>query len=103
MYYNSNDSLNFNSSIWGADNSFFPRASEKSNKETEDLLADLSYLGNSSSEDITTNELRTENMEQQNTGASENQSHGMRKRWIMMSWPAYSLHEESPSGQKMIN
>ena len=77
MYYNGNDSLNFNSSIWGADNSFFPRASEKPNKETEDLLADLSYLGSSSSEDITTNQLRTENVEQQNTGASENQSHGM--------------------------
>ncbi len=74
MYYSDNNSLNFNSSIWGTDNSFFPRASEKTSKEAEDLTADISYLGKPSSEDINTNETRTENTENQGTGTSGNQS-----------------------------
>ncbi len=77
MYYSDNNSLNFNSSIWGADNSFFPRASEKTNKEAEDLLADLSYLGKESSEDIKSSEARSENTANQDTGASAGQSQEM--------------------------
>lgn len=77
MYYSDNNSLNFNSSIWGTDNGFFPRASEKTNKEAEDLMADISHLGKSSSEDIKTNEARSENTANQNTGTSQNPSQEM--------------------------
>ena len=77
MYYSDNNSLNFNSSIWGTDNSFFPRASEKTSKEAEDLTADISYLGKSSSEDINTHETRTENTPNQGAGTCGNQSQEM--------------------------
>ncbi|WP_426348183.1 hypothetical protein ACPWSR_10455 [Alloiococcus sp. CFN-8] len=74
MYYSDDNPLKFNSSIWGTDNSFFPRASEKTKQEAEDLMVDISYLGSSSSEDINTNEMRTENTATQGPSTSDTQS-----------------------------